>query len=382
MQWQGQNGPTPLTCHDRRVDSALARPDETRRWSVAELSPGYFALVMATGIVSVGLQMRGLNTASQILFALTGLAYVVLVVLNITRLVRHRRLMLTDLRDPRRAFGFFTFVAGSNVLGFRAGIEGWYAVMAALLVIALLVWLVLGYVIPWAVLGNTERPVVATARGNWFNWVVASQSIAVAATGLEPRAGEDLRLALAVLAVLAWSVGLFLYAATGMIVALRMMLYDLLPEHINPPYWISMGALAITVLAGAHIIDMRSTPITAGTAPLVTGLTVVCWCFATWLIPVLVAMGWWRHVVRRLPLGYTPMLWSIIFPFGMYAVCSMSLGRSERLPIIDWIGSHWLWVAVVAWAVVFAAMLVTLVRGPRSAGDQGASIVSRSDPGA
>ncbi len=333
---------------------------------MAQLSPGYFALVMATGIVSVGLQMRGFDTASRILFALTGMAYVVLVVLNIARLARHRDRMVADLRDPRRAFGFFTFVAGTNVLGVRVGIEGWYAVMGLLLVVALLFWLVLGYVVPWlAVLGHTEGPVVATARGSWFNWVVASQSLAVAAAGLEPHVRGDVRPALAALAVLSWSVGLFLYAATGMIVALRMMLYDLRPEDIDPPYWISMGALAITVLAGARIVDMEGTPITAATSHLVAGLSVVFWSFATWLIPVLVAMGWWRHVVRRLPLRYTPTLWSIIFPFGMYAVCSMSLGRTDQLPVVEWVGTHWLWVAVASWGLVFVAMLVTIVRGPR-----------------
>lgn len=378
MQRQGQNGAlprgwsTPYACDDRRVEPAPDQLVRTSRGSVAELSPGYFALVMATGIVSMGLQMRGFATSSRVLFALAGAAYAVLVVLNIARLIRHRERMVADFCDPRRAFGFFTFVAGTNVLGARAGLEGWDSVLAVLLAVALLFWLVLGYVVPWsAVLGHSERPVVATARGSWFNWVVATQSVAVAATGLEPQVDGDLRLALAALAVLSWSVGLFLYAATGMIVALRMMLYDLRPEDIDPPYWISMGALAITVLAGARIVDMQTTPVTAATSQLVAGLSVVLWCFATWLIPVLVAMGWWRHVVRRLPLRYTPTLWSIIFPFGMYAVCSMSLGHTDQLPIIEWVGAHWLWVAVTAWGLVFVAMLVSITRGPRPAESSG-----------
>ena len=68
--------------------------------------------------------------------------------------------------DPRRGFGFFTFVAGTNVLGVRLGLEGWYAATAVLLAFAGLAWLVLGYVIPWtAVLGKQEHPVVASANG-------------------------------------------------------------------------------------------------------------------------------------------------------------------------------------------------------------------------
>src|SRR5690606_2941404 len=157
-----------------------------------------------------------------------------------------------------RAFGFFTCVAGTNVLGARAGAEGWYAVTAPLLAVAFAVWLVLGYVIPWsAVLSREERPVVALANGTWFIWVVASQSVAVSAATLEVVLVE-LRAWLAILAVFSWSVGVFLYVASAIIVALRIMLYELDPKEFDPPYWVSMGAVAITVVAGARIVEMES----------------------------------------------------------------------------------------------------------------------------
>ncbi|MFF1272147.1 hypothetical protein ACFVZC_01760 [Streptomyces marokkonensis] len=62
-----------------------------------------------------------------------------------------------------------------------------HAPAPVLLVIAALIWLVLGCTIPWAaVLSRSERPVVVAANGTWFVWVVASQSVAVAAATLEP----------------------------------------------------------------------------------------------------------------------------------------------------------------------------------------------------
>jgi tellurite resistance protein TehA-like permease len=122
--------------------------------------------------------------------------------------------------------------------------------------VAGLTWLVLGYVIPWtAVLGRTQRPVVATANGTWFIWVVASQSVAICAATLEP-VFAGWRYSLAVVAVFSWSVGVFLYAAVGIFVAARMMLYELRPLDLTPPYWVAMGAAAITVLAGARIVEM------------------------------------------------------------------------------------------------------------------------------
>jgi tellurite resistance protein TehA-like permease len=330
---------------------------------VEALTPGYFALVMASGIISLGLQLSGFRLLSHVLFAVCGLAYVVLCVLNAWRFLRFRAAMGADFRAPKRAFGFFTFVAGTNVLGARAGGEGWYTITAWLLGISFAVWLVLGYVIPWsAVLSRAERPVVALANGTWFIWVVASQSVAVSAATLEV-VFADGRQYLAILAVLSWSVGVFLYAASAIIVSLRIMLYELNPVEFDPPYWVSMGAIAITVVAGARIVEMNSAPMVDATRGLIAGLSVVFWAFATWLIPVLVAAGVWRHFVRKVPLRYEPTLWSMIFPLGMYAVAGIYLGRADHLPLVEWVGSHWLWIAVAAWIVTFVAMARGLLRG-------------------
>src|SRR5665648_579226 len=97
-------------------------------------------------------------------------------------------------------------------------------------------WLVLGYVVPWtAALGRKERPIVADANGTWFIWVVASQSVAIAAATLEP-VFQTGRRELALLAVMSWSVGVFLYAAAGIFVSLRLMLYKFGPEELTPPH--------------------------------------------------------------------------------------------------------------------------------------------------
>ncbi len=325
--------------------------------AVEGLTPGYFALVMASGIISIGMNLEGFDAISWVLLVISASAFVVLLSLTAWRFVAYRQATNDDFNDPRRGFGFFTFVAGTNVLGVRLGIEGYYGATAALLVLSGITWLVLGYVVPWtAVLGREERPVVATANGTWFIWVVASQSVAIAAATIEPVV-ETGRRELALLAVMSWSVGVFLYAAVGVFVSLRLMLYTFGPEELTPPYWVSMGALAITVLAGARIVEMADAPMVQATRALIAGLAVVFWAFATWLIPVLVAAGWWRHVVRRVPLRYEATLWSIIFPLGMYAVAGIYLGEADQLPVVDMIGSMELWVAFAAWAIVFVAMV-------------------------
>ncbi|HNI71317.1 MAG TPA: tellurite resistance/C4-dicarboxylate transporter family protein, partial [Marmoricola sp.] len=200
----------------RRIDQAIRG-----------LAPGYFALVMATGIVSVAMHSNGLHLLSSALLVIAAVAYVLLIGLVLVRALRHRDALKQDFADPARAFGFFTFVAATCVLGSRLGIENMYDLALPLLAVASLAWLLLGYVIPWtAVLGRTVRPVLQTANGTWFIWVVASQSIAVLAATLEVVLDQHRRW-LALMAVFSWSVGIFLYASAGVFVSARMLIYDL-----------------------------------------------------------------------------------------------------------------------------------------------------------
>ena len=53
---------------------------------MADLGPDYFALVMSTGIVSIGLLAHGLDAASVALMWLTAAVYAILVALTCWRL--------------------------------------------------------------------------------------------------------------------------------------------------------------------------------------------------------------------------------------------------------------------------------------------------------
>lgn len=332
------------------------------RAAVRTLEPGYFALVMASGIASMGLKLQGYEHVSAVLLWVCAASYVLLIVLTGMRLLRYRREVATDLSDAGQAFGFFTFVAGTNVLGGRLAMDGHSGWTVALLVVAVASWLVLGYVVPWtAVLRKPRRQMMSRANGTWFIWVVASQSIAAAAATLQAGSGAASGW-LALLAVLSWGVGVFLYALVGVIVVLRMMLYELRPQDLSASYWVAMGACAITVVAGARIVEMDAAPIVIASRGLVAGMCVVFWAFATWLIPPLLAAGWWRHARHRVPLRYEAGLWSMVFPLGMYGVAGISLGQADALPIVGTIGALELWLALGVWCLVFVAMLANMWR--------------------
>ena len=345
-----------------------------RRWglSPSTLAPGCFASVMATGIVSIGAELKGLHLLSVALFWLAVALYVFFIVLTAVRLVRHRDAVRDELHDPSRAFGFFTAVAGTNVLA--TGLVGFGMIPLALAFFGLgaLLWLVLGYGIPFtAILGSTTRPVSAGVNGTWLVWAVAAQSVAVAASSLgielpnTPYADPGLAAFLALTAVVMWAVGLALYVVCVIAIGVRILQHRFRPKDLDAPYWVTMGALAITIVAGSRILDLGEAPLLEATRVLIGASSALLWAVATWLIPALVAAGIWRHAVHRVPMTYAAGLWSMVFPVGMYSVASIYLGRSDHVPAIEWIGQHWFWVALAVWAIVFVAMVASFVRTHR-----------------
>jgi len=91
-------------------------------------------------------------------------------------------------------------------------------------------------------------------------------------------------------------------------------------------------------------------------------VTLGMWAWATWWIPLLVLFGLWKHAVRRAPLRYTPMLWSLVFPLGMYALASLRLSLAAQFPPLRAVAEAMVWVALAVWAATFAAMLAAIGR--------------------
>ncbi|HVV19412.1 MAG TPA: tellurite resistance/C4-dicarboxylate transporter family protein [Pseudonocardiaceae bacterium] len=315
-----------------------------------------FAFVMATGIVSAALTGDGLPVASDVLLVVGLVGYVGLAAVSGWRLVRWPRRMLADAVSPR-GFAFLTFVAASNVLAAGLALGGWTGPAAALLVVGVLGWLLLGYGVPLGLIADPRRhPSLDQVNGTWFLWVVGTQSVAVAAATLAAVApATALATVLAEAGAVCWAIGLVLYLLLAGIVLARLLVRPVAAAELMSPYWVFMGAAAITILAGARLLALPGTLLSRG---LLAGVSLVLWSFCSWLIPLLVALGAWRHLGRRVPLRYDSGLWSMVFPVGMYGVASAQMGYATGTRWLAALGGGEAWVALAVWLAVFAAMLV------------------------
>ena len=91
---------------------------------IATLFPGYFALVMATGIVAIAAELRGFHGVAVVLTWINVVAYLALWLLFGARLLRYPSLVLADLTSHQKGAAFLTVVAATNVLGSELLVTG------------------------------------------------------------------------------------------------------------------------------------------------------------------------------------------------------------------------------------------------------------------
>jgi tellurite resistance protein TehA-like permease len=330
---------------------------------IARLFPGYFALVMATGVLAVGAQLESIEWLADALLVVAGAGYVALVGLFALRLLRYRARFLADLTSHVRGPAFLTIVAGTNVLGSAVVVAAsWWTVGWMLWGIGVVAWIVLVYTLLAALLLKEPKPPLATGiNGTWFLFTVATQSIATLGALLAPRLEAPAGMLFACLC--AFMLGTLLYVIVVTLVFFRFTFVELSVEATLPPYWISMGAVAITVLAGSNLLLVQdASKVTSELAPFVSGVVVLAWATATFWIPLMLLLGVWRHGIRRVPMRYDPQYWALVFPLGMYAVATFRMNDALDLSFLEIVPDVAFAIALAAWALVFMGLVRWMLR--------------------
>ncbi|MFV0492544.1 MAG: tellurite resistance/C4-dicarboxylate transporter family protein [Pseudorhodobacter sp.] len=332
---------------------------------VKTLSPAYFAMVMATGIVSLAVEQIGLHVLAIALFVIAVSTYLLLWWLTILRLWKYRDRVFADMIDHMRGPGFFTMVAASGVLGSEFLIVAQATTISMLLLtIAVVLWFGLTYTIFTALTVKEEKPTLDKGiSGAWLLAVVATQSISVLSAFLAVRVPQPYRIDLNFLSLSMWLGGGMLYIWMMSLIFYRYTFFKFAPSDLSPPYWINMGAMAISTLAGSLLIlNANDAPLLESIVPFMKGFTIFFWATGTWWIPMLIILGIWRHIYMRFPLHYDPLYWGAVFPLGMYAVATFRMAQALELPFLIPLTTFFSWVSLAVWGLTFYACIASLLR--------------------
>ena len=333
------------------------------RGGLATMHPASFAMVMATGIVSIACQLLDLPLVATVLLWTNAVLFLTLWILTSARIVRFPDLVLADVSHHGRAVGFFTTVAATCVLGSQILlIGGAWRIAAALWIAGIVLWAVVTYTVLAALTVKAKKPPLEEGiNGGWLLPVVAAQSVCVLGAQLADGFGAYMpQMLLFCLAM--WLGGGMLYIWIISLIFYRYTFFVISPSELAPPYWINMGAVAISTLAGTALVAAAPhSPLLQDLLPFLKGFTLLFWATATWWIPMLIILGVWRHIYRRFPLRYDPLYWGAVFPLGMYAVCTFRLANIIAAPFLLIIPRVFLYVALIAWTLAMAGLVRALI---------------------
>lgn len=319
---------------------------------------------MATGIVSIACDLLEMSTIAFVLCWLNLFFFTILWLLTFARLLWHRTCFIADLIDHNRAPGFLTTVAATCILGSQ-----WLIIFQAsrfalaLWFFAILLWLILTYTIFAGVTVKETKPTLAEGiHGGWLIAVVATQAVSVLGARLAPVFDSEAQ-PIIFFALSMWLWGGMLYIWMISLIFYRYVFFQMSPSDLTPPYWINMGAVAISTLSGATLIlDAQRSPLLESMLPFLRGFTLFFWATGTWWVPMLVILALWRHAYKRFKVAYDPLYWGAVFPLGMYTVCTFELAKALELKFLFLIPQVFIYFALVAWLAAFIGLIRAGVR--------------------
>src|SRR5690625_891905 len=326
------------------------------------LFPAYFAFVMTEGALSIGAYLLGFIIVSNGLLIINIAAYLTLWLMTIIRFVYFYPKLIADLTSHEKGPGFFTFVAGTCVFGSQIiTVTGNIPIALALWILGLILWLIVMYTFFTSVTIRQDKPSLAEGiNGAWLIAAVGTQSVSILGTLLSPFINNGKEILL-FFTLCMYFLGCMLYLNIITLIFYRFTFLKLEFSALTPPYWINMGAVAITTLAGATLIlHAHKMSLLNEITPFLKGFTMFFSVTGTWWIPLLFIFMIWRYAIHRYPLTYDPQLWGMAFPLAMYTTGTLQLSNALQLSFLSYISHVMIYVAFFVWLFVFLGLLYHL----------------------
>ncbi|MCW3110977.1 MAG: Tellurite resistance protein TehA [Segetibacter sp.] len=337
---------------------------EVLKKEIQTLAPSLFALVMSTGIISISSNLLGYSTISNFLFYVNNIEYAVLVVQFLIRIIAFFPHVIKDLSSHAKGAGFLTITAASCILGLQhALMKQNFSIAVMLWFFALLLWIVFMYAFVVLVVVKKEKPSLEEGlNGSWLLLVVSIQSLSILANTLTAYLPFPAGLT-TFMAFAAFLMGFMFYVILITLIFQRLIFSPLKAEEFTPPDWIDMGAAAITALSGATMANAIKNAFTFNElTSFVKTLSILSWTISTWWIPIVFTLEIRRHLFQRNSFKYQSSYWSMVFPLGVYTVCTIRLAEAVQFPYLYTIAKKFIFIAFAFWLITFIGMCLSLTR--------------------
>lgn len=288
------------------------------------LSTRWFTAVMATSILASIFQWYGYNGIVPYFFiASLAILFTVVVFKGIQTVLFYKQ-ALEELINPEKTLYCFTIVGSVNFTGICfAQVFHFYTTATLFWYVAIGLWLGISlstFSILFLKKKSEDRKIEDVFHGGWFFATVGTQSTALLGIIVAEHAMEQ-GLFIQLFSFALWSAGTSLYLVFMALIILRLVFYRFDSDSALSPYWMNIGAAAVTAITGTvlhrHIVATGG-PFT-DFLPFLKGISLLFWSFGLWWIPCLIILAVRKLVCRNDDTLFTVGYWEIVFALGFYA---------------------------------------------------------------
>jgi len=217
------------------------------------LYPGYFAMTMATGIISVAFNLQNYSTLSELFYYITIISWFILTYLYTWRLIKFPKTVFENLLNPKTTFIFFTFVAATDIVGMLLYQHKFTNLALACWAIAFIYWSALMYFGFASLCFSHKDREVNIVHGGWLILIVGTQSLVLLGSKIASELGDYAAYMMVEIHML-WALGMIFYAIFVTLFCYRIFFMNMQANDYSPLMWVVMGAAAISANAGSSLL--------------------------------------------------------------------------------------------------------------------------------
>ncbi len=303
---------------------------------IKHFSPAWFAMIMGLGAFANASYMIGAKVVGISVFWVNIVMFFLLSVPFIIRFVVYFEDVKRDIFSPYTIAFYPTFAVGMLVLAGGAMLmkpfSGYIEFAFLMYIVGSLLVLAFASIIGYAMFVS-DGVDLKHANYSWLIPPVAAVVVPMVGSSLVPYAGSYAKL-LALINVMYFSIGFFLYIFVGSIIFHRMVTHSLPSSSVAPTIWISLGPIGVSAIDMLGFTKaLYPLGITIGMAP-----ALMIWGFGIWcyVVSVLITIHYWKNTGIPYGLGW----WAYIFPLGAYTIATIYLAKVMSCPFamyIAWI---------------------------------------------
>jgi tellurite resistance protein TehA-like permease len=290
----------------------------------------WFTAAMATIIIALISRLHGFETVVPYFF-IAGLSiFLFVLVFRITRILLFYKDSLNELFNPEKNLYSFTIVGVISLVGvclskvfhlYTAANIFWYVAISFWLIISLFSFSIL-----FLHRKFEDRKIEDILHGGWFFAIVGTQSTAFLGITVAEHSGQNAT-GIQLFSFALWSVGASLYLVFVVLIVLRLVFYQFSCSTAVSPYWMNIGAAALTALTGTALYQYIHS--TGGPfidfLPFLKGISLFFWSFGLWWLPFLVILAMRKQAYSTEGFTFTVGYWEVALALGLYAKSTIQM---------------------------------------------------------